>query len=105
TFEVDRNGTKMIMAVATAVLRSDKTAEAKKMREAIEKESAAHVAAIKNAADAIVKGLERGTFTVKDFNDKNSTDHRVQTFDKVLNDYYSWVDKKAAEVDKLLAIE
>ncbi|MFY9462393.1 MAG: PDZ domain-containing protein, partial [Candidatus Sungiibacteriota bacterium] len=42
TFEVDRNGTKMIMAVATAVLRSDKTAEAKKMREAIEKESAAH---------------------------------------------------------------
>ena len=105
TFEVDRNGTKMTMAAATAVLRSDKTAEAKKMREVVEKESVAHVAAVKNATDAIVKGLEDGSLSVKVFDGTNSTNPLLQAYDKVMTDYDSWAVSKSKEIDKLLAVE
>lgn len=105
TLELDRNGTKLTVAVSTAVLRPDKTAEAKKMRGAIERESAAHVVAFKNAADAIANGLEDGSLPVKDFEDKDSTDLRVLAYYKAMADYDVWAAKKSQEIKKLLDTE
>ena len=80
-------------------------AEAKKMREVVEKESVAHVAAVKNATDAIVKGLEDGSLSVKVFDGTNSTNPLLQAYDKVMTDYDSWAVSKSKEIDKLLAVE
>lgn len=97
TFEVERAGSRLTMQVVTAVLRADKTEEAKKLQATITSEGAALKAKLLPAAADLAKSIEAGPVS--------KLDPSMIGFGKLMDEYDLWLVKKEQEIGKLLEVK